>query len=549
MPSSRSFLQLLLTARGVVSLFFGLLILTGVLLHRDYGVSIDEPNNHLNGLVSAKYLAQLVVPELVARQPTNHLIPDIRSFRDADHGVAFELPMVVVSYLFTRHDAQAYYYLRHLLIFFLFVLGVWALYRLGTRWFGDWRWGLLGAGLLVLSPRFFAEAFYNGKDIVYMAFFTLAIYTLVRLLYHPTRGRALVHGLATALAVDVRVQGVLLLVVTLVMLGLEAVNRPATELPRRRVAGVAALYVAAALIFIIIGWPYLWATPLPELLNVSRRISQYSLWPGRVVYFGQVLPGTQLPWHYIPVWISLTTPLPYLLAAGLGLAATLRRFWRGGWAYWRAREARLSLLLLLWLLTPLVLVIALHAVVYNGWRHLYFLYPALLLFAVQGLRALLHVGRHSPSWAGRGLAVGLVAAGGLEVGHTVWRMIRLHPHQQVYFSFLPAPAVEQQFDRDYWGLAYRQGLEWVLAHDPSPSITYSGDADMLYCAGFLLPPAQKARLQYIWKENQPAARYFLTNHRPRNYSNSYPDSMKLWREVHTIRAEGLPILTVYQQKR
>jgi hypothetical protein len=106
MPSGRSFLQFALSARGVVGLFFGLLILTGVLLHRDYGVSIDEPNNHLNGLVSAKYLAQLVAPEVVARQPTNHLIPDIRAFRDADHGVAFELPMVVISYLFTRHGVQ-----------------------------------------------------------------------------------------------------------------------------------------------------------------------------------------------------------------------------------------------------------------------------------------------------------------------------------------------------------------------------------------------------------------------------------------------------------
>ncbi|MGY2134975.1 hypothetical protein ACW9KT_22290, partial [Hymenobacter sp. HD11105] len=321
MPFSRFFPKSLTTAHLVVSLFFGLLLLTGLLVHRDYGVSTDEPNNHLNGLVSAKYLAQLVAPEVAARQPTNHLIPNMRSFRDADHGVAFELPMVVLSYLFTRHDAQAYYQLRHLLIFFVFVLGVWALYRLGTIRFRDWRCGLLGAGMLVLSPRFFAESFYNGKDIVYMALFTVAIYTLARLLQRPTAGRAVVHGLATAFAVDVRVQGLLLILVTLVMLAAEAATRPAAELPRQRVLGLGALYVVAALVFIFIGWPYLWATPLPELLNVSQRISQYSLWPGRVTYFGQILAGHQIPWHYIPVWIGLTTPVPYLVAAGLGLLA------------------------------------------------------------------------------------------------------------------------------------------------------------------------------------------------------------------------------------
>jgi hypothetical protein len=195
----------------------------------------------------------------------------------------------------------------------------------------------------------------------------------------------------------------------------------------------------------------------------------------------------------------------------------------------------------------MLLVMGLHSVVYNGWRHLYFVYPALLLLTVQGVRTLVHWSQHQ-SRLRQWLAYGLLLLGSGEVAHTLVRMVRLHPQQQVYFSFLPAKTIAQQFDRDYWGLSYRQGLEWILAHDPSPHITYSGDADMLYCAGLLLPPEQKARLQYIWKDNEPTARYFLTNHRPRNYSNSYPDSMALWRQVHTIRAEDLPILTVYQQQ-
>ena len=49
-----------------------------------------------------------------------------------------------------------------------------------------------------------------------------------------------------------------------------------------------------------------------------ERISQYP-WPGQVVYFGQRLPGPQPPWHYIPVWIIISTPLLYTLAALGGL--------------------------------------------------------------------------------------------------------------------------------------------------------------------------------------------------------------------------------------
>ena len=54
----------------------------------------------------------------------------------------------------------------------------------------------------------------------------VAIYTLLRLLQRPTLGRAIVHGLYYGLAVDVRVQGLLLLVVSLLMLGLEALTEP-----------------------------------------------------------------------------------------------------------------------------------------------------------------------------------------------------------------------------------------------------------------------------------------------------------------------------------
>ena len=62
--------------RLLVGGFFVGLLSLGLWLHRDYGISWDEPNNHLNGLVSVKYLAQLVAPALAKQHP---LIPDMRA--------------------------------------------------------------------------------------------------------------------------------------------------------------------------------------------------------------------------------------------------------------------------------------------------------------------------------------------------------------------------------------------------------------------------------------------------------------------------------------
>lgn len=527
--------------------FFVLLLSLGVWLHNDYGISWDEPNNHLNGLVSAKYLAQLVAPARMVQQPELARIPDLRAFRDADHGVAFELPLTLLGALLTPHDSQGYYRLRHLSVFLVFVGGVWALYQLARQRFGHRGWGLLAAGLLVLSSRFFAEAFYNGKDIVYMAFFTLAIYTLTRLLRRPTPSRALVHGLTTALAVDIRVQGLLLVLITMLLLALEAAYQLRWRWAQFGRVGV--LYIVAALSLTVLGWPYLWALSWQELLHATERIGRYP-WPGQVIYFGERVLASELPWHYLPVWITITTPLPYIIASLVGLAFWMKELVRHGRAYLCSFERRLDLLFVMWLLVPALLVIGLRSVLYDGWRHLYFIYPALLLFTVHAAWRMSQIAQRWPHWRPVALTLGLV--GGLGMLHSAWRIIHDHPHQQLYFSILPPDYVQRNFDLDYWGLSYRRGLEWLLIHDPAPVIHVSVNIPqppvdipygehLLYVNSLILPPKDRARLRF--SNDNADADYTLTTYRYQ--AQPFPDT--IGQEVHTIRVNGIRILSVFRR--
>lgn len=527
--------------RIVVGVFFGLLLGVGLLFVRDYGVSWDEPNNHLNGLVNLKYVASLVLPaEQMQHFPAATTTPDIRNFPDAHHGPVFEISAILLSYIFTDHDSRSYYLMRHSLVFSVFVLGVWALYQLGTRRFQDWRWGLLGAALLIFSPRFFAEASYNGKDIVYMAFFALAMLTLFRLLARPSWGYAVLHGLATALVVDVRVQGLQLVLFTLLGLLLELRFRAEAPLSLRRFWQVMGIYGSTVAVGVVVGWPYLWAWSIPELRTVASHAVRYP-WGFTNFFLGQHLLAMQLPWHYIPVWMLVTIPVPYSLAAALGLLAGLRAWWQAGASrYLRTAAGRLDVLLALWLLAPLVVVCTTHIVVYEGWRHLYYVYPALLLWSIRGVRALVYLARQRGSYqvAARA-ALGLAA---LETAHTVGRMVQMHPHANVYFSFLPGPTAERLFERDYWCLAYRQGLEWVLAHDIAPTITVNAFWHYpLYNNTLILSLEQRARLRYT---PDSTARYYLAGYRW--HPQSYLDS--LGTEVHVIRAGGVKVLSVFRQE-
>ncbi|MGI4863187.1 MAG: glycosyltransferase family 39 protein [Janthinobacterium lividum] len=520
----------------VPRLFFGLLLALGSLLVSDYGVSWDEQIDRQNGLVNLRYIAELVAPAWVARQPQHAHVPRLQTYSEADHGVLFELPLAAFDALrASRNDRRPYYLLRHAAVFVISLGGLWALFRLASLRFRDERLGLLAAGLLVLSPRFFAESFFNGKDIVFMAAFTLGVYTLARLLERPTWPRALGHALATAAATDIRVLGLLLVPFTLGLLTLRCAQGAES---RRALVSVGLVYGLAAATGMVAGWPYLWADPLGHLLLAFHNLSHFR-WSGQLLYGGQVLPAGQLPWHYAPVWISITTPVAYQVAALLGVAATAGALLRQPRAALRTLAGQLDVLLLGWLALPLALVIGLHSVVYDGWRHLYFVYPALLLFALRGGLAVARWGQLRPGrrWLVQGL--GLLA--GAEAVLTAGRMVSMHPFEHTYFSYLPRRQAERLFERDYWGLSFRQGLAYVAAHQPKGLLRVAASNPLPLDNNVVwLAPADRARLVVTMFDS---ATFFITNYR--TVSGDYPSSVG--QEVYALRADGVKILSVFRR--
>ncbi|WP_210514287.1 ArnT family glycosyltransferase [Hymenobacter terricola] len=519
--------------------YFALLLLVGLLCFRDYGVSWDEEVLRSNAMVSAKYIAGMVAPAWTARQPKFATVHAIEGNRDNDHGVLFELPVVVLAKVLGVNDSRDYYLLRHLAVFLVFAGGVWALYRLGSRYLRSWRWGLLVSFGLVLSPRFFAESFYNGTDIVFLALFTLGAYTLTRLLRRPSLARAAVHGLATAAAVDVRILGVLLVALTVGMLLLES-GFGATGRPRRwLLARALAVYLTVLPVAVVAGWPYLWAAPVQHFGDALLRFSRYTAWDGHMLYLGRIIAARQLPWHYAPVWIFVTTPLAYTAAFLLGVGGVLVALLRRPIAHLRTFEGRLDVLILGWFSLPILLVIGLHSVIYDGWRHLYFVYPALLLLAGRGAQLLWHAGRRGVLL--RRLAVAAAVVAGLEMAYTAGRMVGAHPQEQVYFSFLPPGTAGRLFECDYWGLSYRQGLEWIARHDSAPVLGVAAPNDGLIEKNLaLVRRPDRLRFRLV---GAARARYYLSAYR--THPAPYPDS--IGREIYRVRAYGLRVLSVFRR--
>ena len=524
-----------------VRIYFGLLLLLGLGCYKDYGVSWDEPVDRINGMVSAKYVGGLLAPDWTSHQMGFAGTPDIHGYRENDHGVLFEMPLAFVDQFIGINDSRTYYLLRHFAVFLVFAAGTWALYQIGRVRFNSWRLGLLLSTLLVLSPRFFAEAFYNGKDIVFLAFFALGAYTLVRLLQRPSLARAVVHGVATAAAIDVRILGILLIALTIGMVGLEVLFGPATKARRLQFARALPVFGVVVVVAVVLGWPYLWEAPVDNFLAALENMKRFR-WDGEVIYLGDRVSSLALPWHYAPVWIIITTPVAYIAAFLLGAVATAYALLRHPLAHLRTFEGRLDVLFLGWFALPIFMVIVLHSVIYDGWRHLYFVYPALLLVALRGAQALWQQGQQL-RWL-RPVALGAAGLAGLEVVYTVGRMVQAHPQEQVYFSFLPGNEADRLFERDYWGLSYRQGLEWVAQHDPAPQLNVMAQNGGLIENNLaIMKPELRARFR-VWepgKEQEAGPQlYFLGAYR--THPEPYPSS--LGAEVYTLKPFGVTALSV-----
>jgi len=519
--------------RWVVPAFFGAILLLGLLLVGTYGLSLDENQQRDTGMISLKHVGQIVAPVWVANDDDfSRYNTPLDQYYDRDYGVAFEVPMCLGERLLRIEDGGDKFRFRHLCTFLVCFGGLIAMFQLARRRFADWRLGLLATVWLLLSPRMFADSFYNCKDAVFMAVFLIATNTGVRLVLRPTAGRLLWHALACAITIDVRIMGILLPMATVGLLLWRAVRG---EISWGCWAGTSGAYLVLLAALVVAFWPFLWPAPLTNFLEAFEHMKTFR-WDGMMMYRGDFVRSTELPWHYAPVWIGVTTPLLYVATGLLGIGLVLRQLGQQKWRLWRDEGGLQDLLFLALFLGPLVAVIALHSVLYDGWRQLYFVYPALLLL---GLRGWVAAARWRPRWVGWPRA--LYAATGLCLLVTTGQMIHDHPLQNVYFNALAGTDVEHSFELDYWGVGYRQDLEYIVSQDNRPRIKIKETApEPAKFNALMLPPAQRDRLVFV--DQADSADYVVTNYR------WHPEDFEFPFEVHQTFVNGVRVHSVFRRR-
>ena len=420
---------------------------------------------------------------------------DVLSFRGLpDHnryyGVAFQAPLLLAERALGLDDSRTAHLLRHCATHLFWLCGGFACFLLARRLFGGGPLALLAMLLFLLHPRLYAHAFFNSKDVPFLAMFMIALHLVHRAFEKDTVRAFVVLGMGTAVLTNLRIMGVMLFAAVLGMRALDLLHA-AQRSGRRRVLKTAAAFAAACAATLYAISPYLWSDPR-QFAEALRTLSEHPtlLWH---LFQGRPVRSDDLPWHYFPTWMAITTPPFTLLLGGVGVAGVAWRVAASPGEAFRNTPLRFRLLLTACLTAPPLAVAALGAHAHDGWRHLYFLHAPLALLAASGLSLL---APRDAAWARRGT----YAAAGVAAAGILIAMARIHPLQHVYFNFLVDRTTPEHLRAQY-EIGHRKtaslGMLRHLARAyPSPSLCVDGQTRaLLRPSDQLLPETQRKRIK------------------------------------------------------
>ena len=458
-----------------------LALLIGALMLDDYGIWVDTWSQRAIGTVALDYLAG----------DGERAFEQLHFPWDRYYGAAFEAPLVLAERILGLEHGQDVYFSRHLFTHLFFLIGGVCCYLLVLRLFGSRALALIALVLFLLHPRIYAHSFFNSKDIPFLAMFMVSLYLVHRAFRRDALGAFLLCGVGVGLLANLRVMGIVLFAAVLVLRALDlALAGGADE--RKRVLLTGGGFALAAILTFHASLPALWTDPAGQFGEWAWTLNAhpnpiYHLFQGEWLY-----SRDRPPFDYVPVWVGITTPPATLL---LALAGTVALAWRG---LRRPRDVvrngplRFGLLLVALPVATVVAVVTLESNIYDHWRHLYFLYAPLIPLAIMGIHRLA-----SPAH-GRWRRSGAYVLTGVAVATALVSMVRIHPHQDSYFTFLtdrttpehPASRYDMRL-RNYRGAVF---LAHILDDHPSGNLFVSLASPYFGNQRHLVPPDERERL-------------------------------------------------------
>lgn len=531
-------------------------LIVGLLIVPSYGIFWDEPSLRSHGTFNLINALKMLAPSLV---PAKYFIcnskvcfPALEDWNAWTHGAWFEMILsgfeVPLGFekasVLGQEKMHDIYIMRHYIIFLFCWFGLLNLIFFVRREFES---DLISTAAIILgiaSPRVFANAFYNSKDLVFCALIAIGMNSFSSYIHSPKLRKLFSLAFILGLIAGIRIVGFLLIIIAIFFLFLWYKKKGEST---KQIAFKLFLLGIVSFVTLVASMPYLWKSPFVRLFKVLKGNADFD-WNGTVIFAGNAYqPLTSgLPRTYLPVWLLISIPMFQIALILIGLAYGIRMMIAKPKINIIAENKITTVVFSSFCLACFIITIILNPTNYDGWRHYYFFSPIFIVFECL---AIFMLRKSLQSYFTRRntliLIMSFLLLGTLPT--YVW-MFRNHPMQNLYMNKFAGKDIQ---DRWEWNgeMGNVNALRWILRVDSRNGIIVGTMSDtLLPNASILLNESEKERL-------------ILLKYRQEKYENQSPDYVintfyGLSRRsqfanyilVKEYKVNSIPYLQIYRKK-
>lgn len=434
------------------------------------------------------------------------------------HGVLYDVATFVGVFLIGNFSFETFHLVRGLLSLLSVVLLSYIVTHLVNK-----RAGFFAMLFLILFPRYYGDMLTNSLDMPVVFFLSLSItvFLLVISSKKSTLNLTLL-GLLIGITVGQRLLMGYFAVITLIFLGCHFYFVQKKSIKESIV--VPSIVGISALILMTITHPWLITHPVTGIFDFIAAAKQYP-WNASVLFEGQFIAANNLPWYYLPKSIIITSPLFILFLFFVGIGSMIKSF---SSKKIKVEKKFLYGYILAIFFIPICLTMMLRPTLYDSWRHFLFLTIPLVIIASIGFDRLLSL----RNMILRVIVCLCIAANMLL---TAREIVRLHPYQYIYYNSLVGglAGAYTNYETDYWGLSYKEAVEWFINHENKPEKEYQ-----------IFSEGEKLSTQYYFKKNMQ----FTDNPNKADYIFTFTrwnmQDKHGGTTIHTISREGVPLIFI-----
>lgn len=464
------------------------------------------------------------------------------------YGGVFDLSTGLVNRaLGFKPEEPAYHQVRH-----LFNAGFGALLLLFAsllvRDIAGYRAAIIALLLMLASPTLVGHAMMNSKDIPFAAGYMISLYYLYRSLktlpdIDWRDGLGFILG--AALTIGTRAGGILVLAYAALFMGLNFLMKHGMGglLKETKIVAKYAMYFAggslAAFFLAILFWPSALVSPIGHTREALALFTKFDV-SIKVLFQGDNIPSSGIPKNYAPAWIFNTLTIPLLVGWLAGIVILLGR--------WRKLGVLTVALILFACFFPPIYIIYKNSPLYDGWRHLLFIFGPLAVIAALFWERIIELANRNniAKWA----VMGLLAIGLAEPAYFIAKY-SYAPY--VYFNPLAGgmKGAFGQYETDYWGLSVKPAIRWmekegILSANNKDTVVIGTNFYYNFAKQLNSAYRGKVKVRYVrfdsrysepWDYGVFVSRFIKGRHLR---AGSWPTS----KSVHTIEAGGIPLAAI-----